>query len=147
MPQDHIRVGPRSGGASSGALRSFPEKFLNTHWPNYERMSPMTDEASGSVQPPTPVEKEHAEHEVRDTQEVDCCVVGGGPGGVVLSLLLARSGIRVMLLEAHEDFDRDFRGDTLHPSVLEIIEEIGLSERLHSLRHSKLRAFTFMLPD
>lgn len=110
----------------------------------------MTDDASGGgqpPQPPQPVEKAHAAHEVRDTQEVDCCVVGGGPGGVVLALLLARSGIRVMLLEAHEDFDRDFRGDTLHPSVLEIMEEIGLSERLHGLRHSKIETFSFMTPD
>ncbi|HEX8775430.1 MAG TPA: FAD-dependent oxidoreductase [Pyrinomonadaceae bacterium] len=106
----------------------------------------MTNDASGSGQP-SPSEKEHSAHEVRDTQEVDCCVVGGGPGGVVLSLLLARNGISVMLLEAHEDFDRDFRGDTLHPSVLEIIAEIGLSERLHELRHSKIETFSFMTPD
>ncbi|HEY6190309.1 MAG TPA: FAD-dependent oxidoreductase [Pyrinomonadaceae bacterium] len=105
----------------------------------------MTDEASAGGQ--RPVLKEHAAHELRDTQEVDCCVVGGGPGGVVLALLLARSGIRVMLLEAHEDFDRDFRGDTIHPSVLEIMEELGLIERLLSLRHSKIYTFTIMSPD
>jgi 2-polyprenyl-6-methoxyphenol hydroxylase-like FAD-dependent oxidoreductase len=86
-------------------------------------------------------------HEVLDVQEVDCCVVGGGPGGAVLSLLLARSGIRVMLLEAHEDFDRDFRGDTLHPSVLELMDELGLAERLLQLRHSKIQTFAFMTPD
>jgi 2-polyprenyl-6-methoxyphenol hydroxylase-like FAD-dependent oxidoreductase len=80
-------------------------------------------------------------------EEVDCCVVGGGPGGAVLSLLLARARLRVTLLEAHDDFDRDFRGDTLHPSVLEIMDELGLSERLHSLRHSKVQTFTFMTPD
>jgi 2-polyprenyl-6-methoxyphenol hydroxylase-like FAD-dependent oxidoreductase len=89
----------------------------------------------------------HDEHEVLDVQEVDCCVVGGGPGGAVLALLLARSGIRVQLLEAHDDFDRDFRGDTLHPSVLEIMDELGLSERLHSLRHSKVQTFSFITPD
>lgn len=83
-----------------------------------------------------------------DVQElVDCCVVGGGPGGAVLALLLARDGVRVELLEAHDDFDRDFRGDTLHPSVLEIMDELGLSERLHNLRHSKVQTFTFMTPD
>ncbi|HEV2912573.1 MAG TPA: FAD-dependent oxidoreductase [Pyrinomonadaceae bacterium] len=92
-------------------------------------------------------EKEAIAHEVRERQQVDCCIVGGGPGGAMLALLLARKGIRVMLLEAHEDFDRDFRGDTLHPSVLEIMEELGLSERLHQLRHSKIDTFTFMTPD
>lgn len=92
-------------------------------------------------------EKEDDGHDVVDVQEVDCCVVGGGPGGAVLSLLLARQGIRVLLLEAHEDFDRDFRGDTLHPSVLEIMDELGLAERLHQLRHSKIQTFAFMTPD
>src|SRR5687768_18369791 len=64
------------------------------------------------------------------TSETACCVVGGGPAGAVLALLLARKGVRVALLEAHEDFDRDFRGDTLHPSVLELMDELGLAERL-----------------
>jgi 2-polyprenyl-6-methoxyphenol hydroxylase-like FAD-dependent oxidoreductase len=105
----------------------------------------MTDDAS-VVERPHEL-KTHAVHEVRDTQEVDCCVVGGGPGGAVLSLLLARSGLRVMLLEAHDDFDRDFRGDTLHPSVLEIMDELGLAERLLQLRHSKIQTFSFMTPD
>ena len=49
------------------------------------------------------------------TLKTTCCVVGAGPGGMVLSLLLARAGISVTLLEAHRDFDREFRGDTLHP--------------------------------
>jgi 2-polyprenyl-6-methoxyphenol hydroxylase-like FAD-dependent oxidoreductase len=73
-----------------------------------------------------------------DGGERDCVVVGGGPGGAVLSLLLARKGVRVTLLEAHDDFDRDFRGDTIHPSVLEIMDELGLAERLHELPHTKI---------
>jgi 2-polyprenyl-6-methoxyphenol hydroxylase-like FAD-dependent oxidoreductase len=64
----------------------------------------------------------------------------------VLALLLARKGTPVMLLEAHEDFDRDFRGDTIHPSVLEIMDQLGLAERLHQLRHSKIHTATFMTP-
>lgn len=72
-------------------------------------------------------------HDIVDVQTTDCCIVGGGPGGAVLALLLARQGISVMLLEAHKDFDRDFRGDTIHPSVMEIMEELGLSDRLLEL--------------
>jgi len=71
-----------------------------------------------------------------------CCVVGGGPGGAVLALLLARRGVDVTLLEAHSDFDREFRGDTLHPSVMEIMDQLGLAERLLELRHTEVRNFT-----
>jgi 2-polyprenyl-6-methoxyphenol hydroxylase-like FAD-dependent oxidoreductase len=59
-------------------------------------------------------------HDIVDVQNTDCCIVGGGPAGVVLGLLLARQGIPVKLLEVHKDFDHDFRGDTIHPSVMEI---------------------------
>ena len=79
--------------------------------------------------------------------ETTCCVVGGGPAGALLSLLLARKGVRVALLESHEDFDRDFRGDTIHPSVLELMDELGLSERLHQLPHSKIHTAVIMTPE
>jgi 2-polyprenyl-6-methoxyphenol hydroxylase-like FAD-dependent oxidoreductase len=81
-----------------------------------------------------------------ETLETSCCIVGGGPAGAVLALILARQGIPVVLLEAHEDFERDFRGDTIHPSVLEILDELGLAGRLHELRHSKIRKAAFMTP-
>ncbi|MGK5531049.1 FAD-dependent oxidoreductase [Streptomyces sp. URMC 129] len=66
------------------------------------------------------------------------CVVGAGPAGAMLALLLARSGVDVLLLEKHADFLRDFRGDTVHPSTLEILDELGLAERFHELPHRKL---------
>jgi 2-polyprenyl-6-methoxyphenol hydroxylase-like FAD-dependent oxidoreductase len=69
----------------------------------------------------------------------NCVVVGGGPAGVMLSYLLARAGVPVTLLEAHRDFERDFRGDTVHPSTLEAIAALGLSEKLHALPHAKMR--------
>src|SRR5512143_3876158 len=70
--------------------------------------------------------------------ETRCVVVGGGPAGAVLSYMLARQGIPVVLLEMHKNFERDFRGDTLHPSTLEIMDELGLAERLLQLPHTRL---------
>jgi NADPH-dependent 2,4-dienoyl-CoA reductase/sulfur reductase-like enzyme len=84
-------------------------------------------------------------HDIVDVETTDCCIVGGGPAGAVLSLLLARQGISVMLLETHKDFDRDFRGDTIHPSVMEIMEEMGLSDRLHNCPMPRCAALGFRL--
>ncbi|MFN6468719.1 MAG: FAD-dependent oxidoreductase [Nostoc sp. SerVER01] len=86
-------------------------------------------------------------HDIVDVQTTDCCIVGGGPAGAVLALLLARQGISVMLLETHKDFDRDFRGDTIHPSVMEIMEELGLSDRLLELPHTKIRRLSIQTPE
>ncbi|WP_016949077.1 FAD-dependent oxidoreductase [Anabaena sp. PCC 7108] len=86
-------------------------------------------------------------HEIVDVITTDCCIVGGGPAGAVLSLLLARQGISVMLLEAHKDFDRDFRGDTIHPSVMQIIEELGLSDRILQLPHTKMHRLQIQTPQ
>ncbi|HSE71717.1 MAG TPA: FAD-dependent oxidoreductase [Nocardioidaceae bacterium] len=67
-----------------------------------------------------------------------CVVVGGGPAGMVLGLLLARAGIRVEVLEKHGDFLRDFRGDTVHPSTLQLLDELGLAEQFGRLPSSRL---------
>lgn len=75
---------------------------------------------------------------VSEPQKTTCCIVGGGPGGMMMALLLARQGIPVTLIEQHRDFDRDFRGDTVHPSVLEILDQIGLAEPLHQFPHAKV---------
>lgn len=77
---------------------------------------------------------------------VRCCVVGGGPGGMVLAYLLARAGVAVTLLETHRDFDRDFRGDSLHPATLELMDQLGLAEQLLRLPHHKARHFRFRTP-
>jgi len=74
-----------------------------------------------------------------------CCIAGGGPAGAMLGLLLARSGIDVVVLEKHADFLRDFRGDTIHPSTMEILDELGLAEAflaLHPSRVSQVRMNT-----
>jgi len=67
-----------------------------------------------------------------------CCVVGGGPAGMMLGYLLARSGAAVSVLEKHADFFRDFRGDTVHPSTLELIVELGLIDEFLKLPHQKV---------
>lgn len=94
------------------------------------------------VAPPTQSQAQRPQRIIQDTQTTTCVVVGGGPAGAVLSLLLARKGIAVVLLEGHADFDREFRGDTLHPSVMQLMDELGLAERLLQLRHSRIDSFT-----
>ena len=73
-----------------------------------------------------------------ETLSVQCCIAGGGPAGMMLGLLLARAGVSVLILEKHADFLRDFRGDTLHPSTLEIMHELGELERFLQLPHQKV---------
>ena len=70
---------------------------------------------------------------------VECCVVGGGPAGMLLGLLLARAGVRVVVLEKHADFLRDFRGDTVHPSTLEVMDQLGLLESFLRLPHRRMQ--------
>src|ERR1700736_2101853 len=68
-----------------------------------------------------------------------CCIVGGGPAGMMLGFLLARAGVDVAVLEKHADFLRDFRGDTIHPSTLEIMSELGLLDEFLKLPHTEAR--------
>src|SRR5690348_10905222 len=68
-----------------------------------------------------------------------CVIAGGGPAGMMLGYLLARAGIDVTVLEKHKDFLRDFRGDTVHPSTLAVMDELGLLEKFLKLPHTKIR--------
>lgn len=81
------------------------------------------------------------------TEQTSCCIVGSGPAGAMLALLLARKGIPVILLEEHGDFDRDFRGDTIHPSTMQILDQLGLAEQLLALPHTKVDALPFQSGD
>ncbi len=73
------------------------------------------------------------------TMSCRCCIAGGGPAGMMLGFLLARSGVDTLVLEKHGDFFRDFRGDTIHPSTLEIMDELGLYEEFLKLPHQETR--------
>ncbi|HEY3677184.1 MAG TPA: FAD-dependent oxidoreductase, partial [Bradyrhizobium sp.] len=68
-----------------------------------------------------------------------CCIVGGGPAGMMLGYLLGRAGVETLVLEKHEDFFRDFRGDTVHPSTLQVMRELGLIDDFLKLPHQQLQ--------
>jgi 2-polyprenyl-6-methoxyphenol hydroxylase-like FAD-dependent oxidoreductase len=76
-----------------------------------------------------------------------CCIVGGGPAGMMLGLLLARAGVGVIVLEKHKDFLRDFRGDTIHPSTLEVMHQLGLLDDFLKLPHSEVRHLAGQIGD
>jgi 2-polyprenyl-6-methoxyphenol hydroxylase-like FAD-dependent oxidoreductase len=75
----------------------------------------------------------------RRTLKARCCVVGGGPAGMMLGYLLGRAGIDTIVLEKHADFFRDFRGDTVHPSTLQVMDELGLIDGFLKLPHQQLQ--------
>jgi 2-polyprenyl-6-methoxyphenol hydroxylase-like FAD-dependent oxidoreductase len=79
--------------------------------------------------------------------ETQCCIVGGGPAGVMLGVLLARAGVEVVVLEKHADFLRDFRGDTVHPSTMEVIHELGWLDAFLQRPHTKLRQVAIQFGD
>src|ERR1700674_4178413 len=80
-------------------------------------------------------------------KQTACCVVGGGPAGMVLGFLLARAGIEVLVLEKHADFFRDFRGDTIHPSTFELVYELGLLDDFLRVPHQKLLQIAAAVDD
>ena len=80
-------------------------------------------------------------------QRVSCVIAGGGPAGMMLGLLLARAGVETLVLEKHGDFLRDFRGDTVHPSTLEVMRELGLLERFLARPHQEVRELRGIVGD
>src|SRR6516165_9959268 len=82
-----------------------------------------------------------------ETIETRCGIAGGGPAGIMLGFLLARAGVDVVVLEKHADFFRDFRGDTIHPSTLELMYELGILDELLKIRHSKIKKASVCVGD
>src|SRR5262245_3006281 len=76
---------------------------------------------------------------MNETLETTCCVVGGGPAGMMVGFLLARAGVDVLVIEKHADFFRDFRGDIVHPSTLELMHELGLLDDFLKVPHQEVR--------
>jgi 2-polyprenyl-6-methoxyphenol hydroxylase-like FAD-dependent oxidoreductase len=79
--------------------------------------------------------------------DIRCCIAGGGPAGMMLGLLLARAGVDVVVLEKHADFLRDFRGDTIHPSTLELMVELGLIDAFLARPHQQVRRLSGIVGD
>src|ERR1700761_458049 len=82
-----------------------------------------------------------------ESLSTSCVIAGGGPAGMMLGYLLARAGIDVTVLEKHKDFLRDFRGDTVHPSTLQVMHELGLLEAFLKLPYSKIRTANLEIGD
>ena len=82
-----------------------------------------------------------------ETLHARCCIVGGGPAGMMLGFLLARAGIDTIVLEKHADFFRDFRGDTIHPSTLEVINDLGLYDAFLALPHQEVQLLSGKIGD
>src|SRR5689334_22250751 len=79
--------------------------------------------------------------------KTQCCIAGGGPAGMMLGLLLARAGVEIVVLEKHADFLRDFRGDTIHPSTLEVMSELDLLDEFLKRPHQETRQLTGHIGD
>jgi len=80
-----------------------------------------------------------------ETVATQCCIAGGGPAGVMLGFLLARAGVRVVVLEKHADFFRDFRGDTVHPSTMELMSELRLIDAFLKVPHQKIETLSALI--
>jgi 2-polyprenyl-6-methoxyphenol hydroxylase-like FAD-dependent oxidoreductase len=96
---------------------------------------------------PQPPNGQSEDEKIVEVRKTSCCIVGGGPAGLILATLLARKKVPVLLLEQHHNFDRDFRGDTVHPSTLEVLEQLGWVDELLKRPHGKISSLRLQLAD
>ena len=108
-----------------------------------QRVNPLAEPDASS----TPHSWDSGDGVTEPTTTARCCIAGGGPAGVMLGLLLARAGVDVLVLEKHADFLRDFRGDTIHPSTLEVMHELGLLDRFLTLPHERVYRISARVGD
>ena len=94
-----------------------------------------------------PARETEAEVGTGTATDADCCIAGGGPAGMMLGYLLARAGVRTVVLEKHADFLRDFRGDTVHPATLRVLDELGLLDAFLERPHQKMRRVSVVFGD
>ena len=92
-----------------------------------------------------PLKEQSEEQKIVEVHSTSCCIVGGGPAGLMLATLLARKKVPVLLLEQHRNFDRDFRGDTVHPSTLELLDQLGWADELLKRPHGKVSSLSLQL--
>src|SRR5262249_22790776 len=85
------------------------------------------------------------DQKIVEVRETSCCIVGGGPAGLMLATLLARNKVPVLILEQHQNFDRDFRGDTVHPSTLEVLDQLGWVDELLHKPHGKVSSLSLQV--
>src|ERR1700688_3013414 len=87
------------------------------------------------------------QHDSPRKMQAACCIAGGGPAGMMLGFLLARAGVETIVLEKHADFLRDFRGDTIHPSTLEIMHELGILDEFLKRPHQEVKQLKAQIGD
>jgi 2-polyprenyl-6-methoxyphenol hydroxylase-like FAD-dependent oxidoreductase len=121
-----------------------PDDKLAKGEPNVDHLNVNPDAQETAWQGPRAQEPTGMAGDVRHA--TSCCIVGGGPAGAMLGLLLARKGVDVVVLEKHSDFLRDFRGDTIHPSTMELMDELGLADKLLRVKHTKAPRLRFRTP-
>ena len=136
-------VGRSPGAADDPQCLRRPESERMKGDPNVTNIEVNPDAQEAARQEARAQELAGKAHNV---QRAACCIVGGGPAGAMLGLLLARKGVDVLVLEKHGDFLRDFRGDTIHPSTMEIMDELGLAEKLLRVKHTKAPRLRFRTP-
>lgn len=136
--QEKNDVGPLGRFCASAAQRR--EKNCDESFPSHLTSTNLSDNNIGG-------KLREAPGQITEKLQSRCCIAGGGPAGMMLGFLLARAGVEVMVLEKHADFLRDFRGDTIHPSTLEVMYELGLLDEFLKRPHQEVAQLNAQIGD